>query len=127
MRREDLYLCDILEAAGAIAKFISGSSEEHFCENDLLRSAVLQKLSIIGESAARLSDDFKSRRPQLPWREIVGFRNIAIHAYFAVDWQIVWGAATINAPQLRNQISQILSNEYPDTYKKFQSGTLNTT
>jgi uncharacterized protein with HEPN domain len=126
MRREDLYLCDILEAADAIEKFISGISEKIFRENDLIRSAVLQKLLIIGESAARLSDDFKAKRPELPWRDIVGFRNIAIHAYFAVDWEIVWGAAKINAPQLRNQIAEILSKDYPNTYKRFQDGTLNT-
>src|SRR5581483_8894762 len=106
MRREDLYLCDILEAADAISKFISGISEMVFLENDLIRSAVLQKLLIIGESAARLSEEFKTKRPELQWREIVGFRNIAIHAYFAVDWEIVWGAAAINAPLLRKQVAE---------------------
>lgn len=127
MRREDLYLCDILEAADAIAKFIADISAENFGKNDLIRSAVLQKLLIIGESAARLSEDFKAKRPEFPWREIVGFRNIAIHAYFAVDWKIVWKAAIINAPQLRRQIAEILSKEYPSTYQKFHDGALDDT
>lgn len=124
MRREDLYLCDILEAADAITRFVAGVSAERFCRDDLIRSATLQKLLIIGESAARLSDAFKAGAPSIPWREIVGFRNIAIHAYFAVDWQIVWKAATINIPQLRIQIAETFSKSYPDTYKKFQEGRL---
>jgi len=44
MRREDLYLFDIVEAADAIHKFVSGVSIEEFQRNDLIRSAVLQKL-----------------------------------------------------------------------------------
>lgn len=72
MRREDLYLCDILEAADAIARFIAGVSAERFYRDDLIRSAALQKLLIIGESAARLSDEFKTKIPNVPWREIGG-------------------------------------------------------
>jgi uncharacterized protein with HEPN domain len=117
MRREDLYLYDIVEAADAIAGFVVGISPEQFANNDLIRSAVLQKLLIVGESAARLSDDFKSTKADIPWREIVGFRNIAIHAYFSVDWQIVWKAATVNAPLLRERIAHVLAVQYPQTYK----------
>lgn len=54
MRRERLYLLDIVEAADAIRSFLVGVSESAFLGNDLLRSAVLQKLSIIGEAASRL-------------------------------------------------------------------------
>ena len=55
MRPERLYINDILEAADAIERFIEGVSEGDFIGNDLLRSAVLQKLSVIGEAASRLS------------------------------------------------------------------------
>ncbi|WP_462203586.1 HepT-like ribonuclease domain-containing protein [Frankia sp. CcWB3] len=26
----------------------------------------------------------------MPWRSVTGFRNIAVHTYFEVDWSIVW-------------------------------------
>ena len=66
MRREELYLRDIVEAAGHIAVFIAGLDFARFEESELVRSAVAQKLSIIGEAAARISDDLKSRYPELP-------------------------------------------------------------
>jgi hypothetical protein len=44
MRREKLYLTDIVEAADSIHNFLQGVSRERFIGNDLLRSAVLQKL-----------------------------------------------------------------------------------
>ncbi len=45
---------------------------------------LLQKLIVIGEAAARLSDEFKTRYSKVEWRDIVAFRNILVHAYFSV-------------------------------------------
>ena len=94
MRPERLYLTDIVEAADAVAGFIGGLARESFEGNDLLRSAVLHKLTLIGEAAARLPGEFKSRHPAVPWSDVVAFRNIPVHQYFAADWIIVWNAAT---------------------------------
>ncbi len=111
MRRERLYLLDILEAADSIRTFLNGVEEPTFLHDDLLRSAVLQKLAIIGEAASRLPRNFRERHPEVDWQGIVGFRNIAIHAYFAVEWPIVWVTATDEAPDLRDRIAAILAGE----------------
>lgn len=87
MRREELYLADIVDAADAITRFIADADAQTFAENDLLRSAVLNKLAIIGEAAARLPKEFHDRHPEIEWIDIIGFRNIVVHAYFAVDWE----------------------------------------
>lgn len=115
MRREELYLTDIVEAADAIQQFLVGIQRDTFLQNDLLRSAVLQKLMIIGEAAARLSTEFREQHPEIEWSDIIGFRNIAVHAYFAVEWPIVWVAVTQEAPELRHKIADLLAHEYPDT------------
>jgi uncharacterized protein with HEPN domain len=112
MRRDELYLTDIVEAADSIAAFLSGREHDTFLQDDLLRSAVLHKLTVIGEAAARVSADFRERHPEIEWPDIVGFRNIAVHAYFAVDWSIVWVAATHDAPQLGRQVQEILTKEF---------------
>ena len=57
MRRDELYLSDIVEAADPIASFLSGRGRDSFLQDDLPRSAVLHKLTIIGEAAARVSED----------------------------------------------------------------------
>ncbi|MBV8855475.1 MAG: DUF86 domain-containing protein [Acidobacteria bacterium] len=112
MRRDDLYLSDIVEAAESIAAFLSGRGRDSFLQDDLLRSAVLHKLTVIGEAAARVSEDLRVRHPEVEWPDIVGFRNIAVHAYFVVDWSIVWETATQDAPQLRGQVLEILKSEF---------------
>ena len=114
MPREKLYLADIAEAADAIQKFLKGITRERFLEDDLICSAVLQKLTIIGEAAVRLPAEFRLRHPEIEWQDIVAFRNIAVHAYFTVDWKIVWTTATQDAPSLRTQVARILAAEFPD-------------
>lgn len=114
MRPERLYLSDIVEAADAIARFLHGVDEAAFMRDELRQSAVLQKLIVIGEAAARLPNAFTDQHPDIPWPDIVAFRNIAVHEYFAVDWRIVWVTATQEVPLLRQQIARLLeeiSNE----------------
>lgn len=111
MRDESLYLNDIVEAADHIAEFIGGADFEAFQKSEILRSAVVQKLSIIGEAAARVSEEVKTRHPCVPWPQIIAFRNILIHAYFGIDWDVVWRAARNRCPVLREQIAGIIAAE----------------
>ena len=101
MRRDVLYLTDIVEAADHIAAFIADADFETFQKSEMMRSAVVQKLSVIGEGAARVSDTLRSRAPEVPWPQIVAFRNILVHAYFGIDWEEVWRAARTRCPVLR--------------------------
>lgn len=110
MRREALCLRDIVEAADAAGRFVADTTEDEFAGDEVLRSAVLQKLTVIGEAASRLSRDFRAAHPSIPWADIIAFRNIAVHAYFSVDWSIVWVAATEDAPRLRRQLAEILES-----------------
>lgn len=112
MRPEVLYLVDIIRAADAIERFLAEVTREDFVNNEILQSAVLQKLLIIGEAAARLPPAFRAEHPSVPWVDIVAFRNIAIHEYFSVSWPIVWVTATQDARKLREDIAAILADEF---------------
>lgn len=112
MRREELYLRDIVEAAGHIAGFVAGLDYPSFEASELIRSAVVQKLAVIGEAAAHVPDQLRACHPGIPWPRIVAFRNILIHAYFGIDWAEVWLAASKQAPQLRDHVVSILRAEF---------------
>jgi uncharacterized protein with HEPN domain len=113
MRDDRLYLVDILEAAAAIDRFIAGMNEDEWIEDEVHQSAVMHQLIIVGEAASHLPRTFQLRHPEIEWADIVGFRNFAIHAYFAVSWSIVWVTATADVPALATKIAQILAEEYP--------------
>ncbi len=108
MRPEKLYLTDIVEAADAIGRFCEGISFEQMENDELRQSAILQKLLVIGEAATRISDEFHKQHKEIPWADIAGFRNIAVHEYFAIQWSIVWETATRDVPVLRKQIAELL-------------------
>jgi uncharacterized protein with HEPN domain len=112
MRREELYLRDIVDASDAIQRFVEEVNEQDFIADEMLQSAVLQKLMIIGEAAARISESIRKQYPEIPWTDIVAFRNIVVHEYFAVDWSIVWTTATEEVPELQQQITNILDRDY---------------
>lgn len=112
MRREELFLTDIIEAADAIQQFIAGVQLDDFLRDTLRQSAVLQKLIVIGEAAAQISTALRDRYPDIEWRKIVGFRNIVVHKYFAIDLPIVWVAATQDVPDLRRKVAWILTQEF---------------
>ena len=59
MRREKLYLYDIVQSAAEIREFLAGASKESFLSNNMLRSAVLNKLTIIGEGCGALGKRFQ--------------------------------------------------------------------
>ncbi|MBE0671278.1 MAG: DUF86 domain-containing protein [Anaerolineales bacterium] len=114
MRPEKLYLTDIVEASQAIARFIMGENYYEFEQNEMMNSAVLQKLMVIGEAASRLPKEFTSRFPEIPWVDIIGFRNIAVHEYFAIRWDIAWVAASEEVPVLKEQVEKILREEFAE-------------
>lgn len=66
MRRERLRLTDMLEAADAVAAFVSGIGAAEFPANDLVHSAVVYKLVIIGEAAAHISPETREKAPGVP-------------------------------------------------------------
>jgi len=108
MRPDRLYLEDIVEAGTAIGRFLAEVEESTFLSNDLLQSAVLQKLTIIGEAAARVSKSLRAQTPHVEWGVIIGLRNIVVHAYFSVSWPTVWETAQRDVPELLSDIQRIL-------------------
>lgn len=117
MRDERLYLQDICDAADAVGQFLKDVSKEDLLDSDMLQSAIIQKFSVIGEAAARVSEEIKSRHPSIKWKQIIGMRNILIHKYFAVDWEFIWVTAIERVPELNRQIRELLKSEFPGEKK----------
>jgi uncharacterized protein with HEPN domain len=114
MRNDRLFLADIVDSIGAIERFTTGIDEARFVADELIQSAVLQKLSVIGEAAGRLSDETRAQAAKVPWKEIIGFRNIAVHAYFSVDWRIVFVTVTDDLPILKHNVAALLDTSPAD-------------
>lgn len=115
MRHEASFLRDILNASGKIEAITAATTEESFLRDEVLPAAVLHHLTVMGEAINRLSPELRERHPDVPWHQIVAVRHRIVHAYFDLDWQILWTAAMDDIPQLRKQISGILESEFPES------------
>lgn len=117
-RRELLYLADIVESSRTIARWLA-ERDGQWDDDEILRNAVLRQLSVVGEAASCLSDDIRARLADIPWREIRGFRNIAVHAYFSLDWDVVHEVATVNLPDMAPKVLALLRAEDPEIAANF--------
>jgi uncharacterized protein with HEPN domain len=96
MNRSIISLMDILESMNRIDTYILGVNYDSFLNNQMLIDAVIRNLEIIGEAARNLPDELKNKYPELPWRNMIGLRNILIHQYFGVDESIIWEVITVD-------------------------------
>ncbi len=111
MRRDDAYLLDILLAARQATEFLEGITWEQFAQSDLLQSAVMRPLEIIGEAGRRISPETQQAHPEVPWAQMIGMRNRLIHEYFQVDLARVWETVHDDLPDLISRIEPLVPPE----------------
>jgi uncharacterized protein with HEPN domain len=107
MRNDRERLLDIQEAIEDIRKY-SVRGKDAFRNDELVQTWILHHLQIIGEAAARVSDEFQEQHPDVPWYKIIGMRNILVHDYFRIDINAVWSVVENDIPVLYNQIRRLL-------------------
>jgi len=105
-----LFLTDILESITKIERYTTGLSFDQFEANDMVLDAVVRNLEIIGEAARQIPPALRERYTQIEWSRVVGFRNVVIHAYFAVDVEIVWTIATQRLSELKAAVQTMLQD-----------------
>ena len=105
------YLQDILRNIENVRRFVEGVDYDTFASETQTTYAVLHALLIIGEAARKFPADTRRRYSQVPWRKIVGLRNIVAHEYFAVNLPTIWQIINEDLPLLRDTVELIWKEE----------------
>ena len=100
MSRDDALVLDIVIAAEDAQNFVRGLDLTSFKASRLHHNAAIRSLEIIGEAAGKLTPEFTSSHPNLPWRDIINMRHRLIHAYNQVRLDLVWTVIHDSLPQL---------------------------
>lgn len=107
MKSDRVYLEQIIESVGKIKDFTDDYDQQKFQEDQKTQSAVIMQLALIGELAKKVSKETQSA-VALPWRDIAGFRDRAIHDYFQIDLEIVWATIQSDLQILEKEINKFL-------------------
>ncbi|HEX3579200.1 MAG TPA: HepT-like ribonuclease domain-containing protein [Thermoanaerobaculia bacterium] len=101
----------MLSFAREVLTFTQGRSRADYDTDAVLRPAVERATELIGEAASNISDSMRAAHPEIPWRKVVGQRNVLIHDYGDVDDDLVWNLVELEVPRLVSILEGIVAND----------------
>lgn len=99
---------DILQSISILEGYLKELDFSAFEKNEMMQSACIRHLEIIGEASSKISKELKTDYTEIPWREIIALRNIVLHEYFRVDVAEIWTTIQQDLPPLKEQVKSIL-------------------
>jgi uncharacterized protein with HEPN domain len=113
MPRDEAAVLDILHAAKRAQRFVAGMSRGEFAADEKTRSAVLHQLMILGEAVKRISVEYRTAHPEIPWRLMAGTRDTLIHEYDEVELDDIWDTIEHDLPSLVAALEPLLTLKPP--------------
>jgi uncharacterized protein with HEPN domain len=94
---DDASLVDILTYGRRAMR--AAKEKEAFLDDEVAQSAVAYCLSVMGEAVKRISPQFQQGHPEVNWSDIAKMRDLLVHAYHRVDWNLVWDTVKTSIPE----------------------------
>ena len=111
MQDEDLIrVRHMIESAEAALRFVVGRTRPDLDADQMLLFAVVRAVEILGEAAGKVSLETQAAHGDIPWPAIIGMRNRLVHAYFNINLDVVWTAATKEIPALLPRLQALAAS-----------------
>ncbi|MEK6915583.1 MAG: DUF86 domain-containing protein [Nanoarchaeota archaeon] len=107
IKEDSVFIMHIIDSIKAIEDFSKNLSREKLNLDRLRQSAIVREIEIIGEASKNISEDFKKKHIEIPWKGIIGTRDKMIHHYFGINLDVVWEIIKENLPDLKKKLSKI--------------------
>ncbi|MBI2137783.1 DUF86 domain-containing protein [Candidatus Woesearchaeota archaeon] len=91
---------------------------EDMHDDDKTSSAVVRKLEVIGEAAKQIPEKIRRKHADIPWQEMAGMRDRLIHAYFGIDYTLVWDVIFNELPRVKESMKAVLRDLENEEGKK---------
>ena len=104
-----LFVKDILDAMEAIEDFVGDMDFDDLKADDKTSSAVIRKFEVIGEAAKNIPSTITAEHPEIQWRSMAGMRDKLIHAYFGIDYTLIWATIKDEIPKIKPKLKKIIS------------------
>ena len=107
-RKTDEYFVDKIRTdLQFIIDHTRGLEQEEFENDEVLVDPVMFRLIQISENSDRLTEIFKLKYSDIPWRAIKGLRNRIVHEYGNVDLSVIYYTVKDDIPTLLNVLKSI--------------------
>jgi uncharacterized protein with HEPN domain len=113
MRSDDELLLDLLLHAKEARDIAAGRDQAQLEADREFQLALVKLIEIVGEAAARLSQQARARTPQIPWPEIIAMRHRLVHDYFRIDLEVLWGVVQTDLAPLIAAVEPLIPPEEP--------------
>jgi uncharacterized protein with HEPN domain len=87
----------------------TASGREDFLTNRRIQSAVLYRLQTLTQALRDLTPERRKRYPEVPFREMSGFRNVLAHDFIGLDMNVVWNVVEMYLPPLQPQVAKMIA------------------
>ncbi len=102
LKNDEYYLTKIINDLKFVEKHMQNVSYDDFVENEILQDSMMFRLIQVSENAKKLTEGYKAKKTDIPWRAITGLRNKIVHEYGGVDYKIVFNT-------LKEDVTYLLS------------------
>jgi len=102
---------DIKESVAKIIASVENITEDEFYGNDVLYSAILRWLEIIGEASKYVDEHIKKQSPEIPWKRMAAMRDVTIHDYAELLQKRIWETIQHDIPLLKKELDKISTSE----------------
>ncbi len=104
--RNDNIRLKILSEIADIEVFIAGRPSNVILSDKMCQKAIVMSLINIGELSKSFTENYLASMPDIPWKSIRGFRNIAAHQYGIIDFEDVYKTVTEDIPLLKATLTR---------------------
>lgn len=106
-----VFIGHIIDSIDLIEQHAHNLTTDTFKKNIGMQDAIIRRLMIIGEAVKNIPTAFKTKYPEIPWKQMAGMRDVLVHEYFDVDLSLTWMVVKQEIPSIKAKLQKLLSDE----------------
>ncbi len=108
MQRDRLFVEEMINAAERARELTAEVTLDELERDQNRRDALLWNFTVLGEAATKVSEELKTRHPEVGWRRPADTRNRIIHGYWSIDFEILYTTANEQLGSLVKALRSVL-------------------
>ena len=108
--KDNIRLQHILDACDTLTSGRAEDSLESIQRSPIKFYGYVKLVEIIGEATYKLTKEFRTEHPDIPWNMMEGMRHVLVHDYYRISPDKLWNTIQNDIPILREKIGKLLIN-----------------